>query len=176
MASGSDSSRKGRKFRAPGQGSRLTLSLPALVLLKGIASLTGVKSTLPARSSSLLRLTNISWSSPRLQTSSSFLPSFLFPSFFFSLSFSPVYPLAHPSVHLSTHSPSHPLRSLALFIPQPRPPRFSSSSSPRAFFFATFSHKGAPRKFLFPAGRTAGRLATFQAISSPTRDCQKNTR
>lgn len=87
-----------------------------LVLLKGIASLTGVKSTSPPRRSSpLLRLTDISWSSPDFV-----LPS-LFPSFLSS--FLPSRRLVLSLLHLG---PRFPLPRVHL----------------RAFFFATFSHKG----------------------------------
>ena len=55
------------------------------VLLKGIASLTGVKSTSPLRSSPLLRLTDISWS---FYPADFVLPSFL-PSSTLSICFSP---------------------------------------------------------------------------------------
>jgi len=92
----------------------VVLAGEALVLLKGIASLTGVKSTSPPWSSPLLRLTDISWS---LRQTLSFLPSFL-PSFFpFFLS-----------------SFLHPF--LLFTLP------FLSLIHLRAFFLITFSHKG----------------------------------
>lgn len=126
----------------------VVLTGEVLVLLKGIASLTGVKSTSPSRSSPLAIDRYFVVFSPRLCPS--FLPFFLLPFC------SPLFLSTSVYASFSFSSPP-PYILFRHFLSQRLP--------------------DAPHKVLLPAGRTIARLATFQTISPPSsRNLRRNTR
>lgn len=126
---------RGKVVSPPGQGSRISSSCPCrvLVLLKGIASLTGVKSTLPGAVLLALAIDRyfvvFALRTSRCPLLFSFLSSF-HPSFF-SLS-SCRSSVCYPLLVTSGARSSLPVLSATIFF-------FRVHHC--TFFFATFSHK-----------------------------------